>query len=108
MNFLLCILCIFSVIILVYIVLACIYRSDSKNNVKISFNRFISLYNINPEKWSTHLDYCVIYNRDEYSYTIIYFTSYFDDLRYRHLKNREQRMSVNKEISETSIELLKS
>lgn len=98
-----------SALAFVYIVFALVYRLNVKDEVKISFNRFMSLYAINTEKWATHLDDYVVYYRDESPTRIsIYFTSYFDNLRYRHFKNLQRKIAANKEINEISVELLKS
>lgn len=104
-----CILGFVLFMLLLYAVFAIMYRSDAKDEIKISYNRFIKLYTMNPYKWDTRFDDCVFYEPHckYFDYEKLYFKSYFDVLRYRNFKHKKESIITKNRVDVRTIRLIK-
>lgn len=99
------ILFIFLLVILIYGVYACCYYDDAKGYPKISFEQFQRLYKTAPSKWDFAYDR--VYYETDKQVTIIYFTTYFDCLRYQWLQNQKEKNKIKEEADKNKLALLK-
>lgn len=99
------ILFIFLLVILIYSVYACGYYDDAKRYPKISFKQFRRLYKTAPSKW--HFSYDYVYYETDKQVEIIYFTTYFDCLRYQWSQNQKEKNRIKEKADNSKLKLLK-
>jgi hypothetical protein len=101
------ILLIFLLVILIYGVYAYCYYDDAKGYPKISFEQFQRLYKTAPSKWDFGYDR-VYYETDKIGqFEVIYFTTYFDCLRYQWLQNQKEKNQIKEQADNSKLKLLK-
>lgn len=94
-----------SVIIIIYLVHVYYYYDASKGYQKITYDEFIKLMAVAPEKWEiSDWTYSCVY----YNYTIIYMKTYFDELRLAHAKKKGDKLILQSAMDKKRAELIKS
>lgn len=95
---------IFGTLLTVYLVFAMTYRSDAKHYPKISFKQFQRLCKTAPSKWDFAYDH-VYYKYKQVE--VIYFTTYFDCLRYQWSQNQKEKNQIKEQADNNKLKLLK-
>ena len=93
------------VAVLMYILGAYSYRDDAKRYPKISFDQFQRLRKTAPSKWD--FGYNRVYYETDKQVEVIYFTTYFDCLRYQWSQNQKEKNQIKEEADKNKLALLK-
>lgn len=88
----------------IYIVNAFCYYNDKEGYQTISYDEFIKLMAVAPEKWEIS-DWA---SRVYYNNTIIYMKTYFDELRLAHAKKKSDKLILQSAMDKKRAELIKS
>lgn len=92
-------------LVLVYLFLAFMYHDITGDSQKISYDEFIKLAAVAPEKW------CIsdwVYSCVYYDGTKIFMKTYFDQLRLTRLKKKSDKLALESSIDKKRAELIKS
>lgn len=92
------------IVILIYIFNAYCYYNDKEGYQTISYDEFIKLMAVAPEKWEISNWTGRVY----YNNTIIYMKTYFDELRLAHAKKKSDKLILRSAMNKKRAELIKS
>lgn len=93
------------IVILKYIFNAYCYYNYKEGYQTISYDEFIKLMVVAPEKWEIYnWAYCRVY----YNNTVIYMKTYFDELRLAHAKKKSDKLILQSAMDKKRAELIKS
>ena len=96
---------ILTIVILIYVANALSYHECISDQQTITFDEFIKLEAVAPEKWiiSDCVYYCVYYGG-----TRIFMKTYFDELRFAHAAKKLDKLKLQSDMDKKRAELIKS